>query len=46
MKAVCVTPVTDDRKHLLEKTGVEITFTEKQEVTPEVLQGPKSSSVI
>ena len=39
MKAFCVTPVTDDRKHLLEKTGVEITFTEKQEVTPEVLQG-------
>lgn len=26
MKAFCVTPVTDDRKHLLEKTGVEITF--------------------
>ena len=21
MKAVCVTPVTDDRKHLLEKNG-------------------------
>ena len=39
MKAFCVTPVTDDRKHLLEKTGVEITFIEKQEVTPEVLQG-------
>ena len=39
MKAFCVTPVTDDRKHLLEKTGVAITFIEKQEVTPEVLQG-------
>ena len=34
MKTFCVTPVTDDRKHLLE-----ITFIEKQEVTPEVLQG-------
>lgn len=39
MKAVCVTPITDDRKHLLEKNGVEITFIEKKEVTPEILQG-------
>lgn len=38
MKAVCVTPITEEKRKLFEKDGLEIIFTSKKEVTAEMLQ--------
>lgn len=38
MKAVCVTPITEEKRKLFEKDGLEIIFTSKKEVTAEMLK--------